>query len=206
MKKILLTTACILTLGSWAMAQTKPSTTPAKPSVPAQKPAPAQPGKPGTAGKPGQPAAPKVVPIDTLWMREKIKSYYTDCYTVKSIPNSCDSAVYWGQVYFATVKSEDPNAGYYRCLAAFHKFNNILFEETQKNKGKSTSGIKNTDAAIAALPKERKMELVKIAESAKTEMLWYTQVYNTEEKSMFRLGDVTQKMGIVDEYIKKLNK
>jgi hypothetical protein len=123
MKKVLLTTICILTLGAWATAQTKPSTTPAKPTVPAQKPAP---GKPGTAGKPGQPAAPKVVPIDTLWMREKIKSYYTDCYTVKSIPNSCDSAVYWGQVYFATVKSEDPNAGYYRCYIHSYKKGDLM--------------------------------------------------------------------------------
>jgi hypothetical protein len=195
MKKTVLTISSLLCLGTWAIAQTKPA--PARLATPA--------AKPGVPGKPGQ-SATKTAPIDTLWMRDKIKSYYTDCYTKKSIANSCDSAIYWGQLYFATVKSEDPNAAYYRCLAAFHKFNNILFDETQKSKGKSTSGIKNTDAAIAAMPKERKAELLKIAESAKGEMTWYTQVYNTEEKSMFRLGDVTQKMGIIDEYIKKLNK
>lgn len=195
MKRTALSIFALICMSITAAAQPKPA--PAKPATP--------PAKPGTPAKPAQ-AAPKVAPIDTMWMRDKIKSYYTDCYTKKAIANSCDSAVFWGQMYFASIKSEDPNAAYYRCLAAFHKFNNILFDETQKSKGKSTSGIKNTDAAIAAMPKERKTELLKIAESAKGEMLWYTQVYNTEEKSMFRLGDVTQKMGIMDEYIKKLSK
>lgn len=187
----------------------------AKPASPAATPArpgttPATPAKPGAGVKPGtqpgKPGAAKPEPRkDTAWMREAIKRHYNDCY-VKRLAGACDSAVYWGNQYFAAIKGEDANAGYLRCLAAFHRLNNQLNEDMQKSQGKSKSNIKNTDAMIAALPKEKKDEYLVIAQTAKTELTWFTEAYNTEEKSMFRLADVKQKLFIVEEYIKKLSK
>ncbi len=136
-------------------------------------------------------------------MRDAVKRFYGDC-SAKRDYKACDSCVYWGTNYFNTIKSEDSYAAYMRCIAAFHKINNTLSDGSQKNQGKSSSGIKNIDATIQALPKERKDELLKMAEAALAEVNWFINTYSDEDKAGGRLQDVKQKKYMIEDYIKKL--
>lgn len=187
-------------------AATAPGSPAAKPATPAARPAApaARPGVPAAA-KPGAPAtpAPPKINKDTNWMRDAVKRFYNDC-SAKHDYRACDSCVYWGTNYFSAIKSEDAYAAYMRCLAAFHKLNNNLSDESMKNQGKSSSGIKNIDATIKSLPQERKDELIKMAEAALAEINWFVTTYNNEDKAGGRLQDVKQKQYMVEDYMKKL--
>lgn len=198
---------CTGLMTAMAQAPAKPATPAAKPVVPAPKPATpaAKPAIPGAkpAAAPAAATPPKITK-DTNWMRDAVKRFYNDCSSKRDY-RACDSCVYWGTNYFNAIKTEDSYAAYMRCVAAFHKINNTLSDESQKSQTKSSSsGIKNIDATIKALPKERKDELLKMAEAALAEINWFINTYNNEDKAGGRLQDVKQKQYMIEDYIKKL--
>jgi hypothetical protein len=202
MKLKFLLASIILCVGMMmAMAQTpvKPVAPGTKPTSPAAKPATTPTAKPTATT-----ITPPKITKDTNWMRDAIKHFYNDC-SSKHDYRACDSCVYWGTNYFNAIKTEDAYAAYMRCVAAFHKINNTLSDESHKSQTKSSSsGIKNIDATIKTLPIERKDELLKMAEAALVEINWFINTYNNEDKAGGRLQDVKQKQYMIEDYIKKL--